>query len=61
LENEARRLFRRRTSHDLALKRSKRDAVTDMIEACDMLSGETLEAAWTLYQNEEEWKWGEDP
>jgi hypothetical protein len=33
----------------------------DLIDAWDMLSGETLEAAWTLYQNQEEWKWGEDP
>jgi hypothetical protein len=61
LKSEARRLFRRRTSHDLAVKRSKCDAVREMIDAWDRLSGETLEAAWTLYQNEEEWKWGEDP
>jgi hypothetical protein len=54
-ESEARRLFRRRTSHDLALKQSKCDTVTDMIDAWDMLSGETLEAVWTLYQNQEEW------
>jgi hypothetical protein len=32
-----------------------------MIDAWDMLSEETFEAAWTLYQNEEEWKWDEDP
>jgi hypothetical protein len=58
---EARRLFRRRTSDDPELKRSKRDAMTDMIEVWDIFSGPTLEAGWALYQNEEERSQSEDP
>jgi hypothetical protein len=60
LKSIARRLFRRRTSHDPELKRSKRDAVTDMIAAWDVLSDGTLQAAWALYQDEEEWSRSED-
>jgi hypothetical protein len=41
LKSEGRRLFRGRTSDDPEFKRSKRDAITDMIEAWDMLSGQT--------------------
>jgi hypothetical protein len=55
LKSEARRLFRRRTSHDPELKRSKRDAIADLVAAWDMLTPATLEAAWQLYENEDEW------
>jgi hypothetical protein len=60
LKSEARRLFRRRASYDPGLKRSKREAVEDMITAWDMLSVTALEAAWRLYENEDEWGLNED-
>jgi hypothetical protein len=50
----------RRTSHDPELKRSKRDAVTDLIAAWDILSNGTFQAAWALYQDEVEWSRSED-
>jgi hypothetical protein len=60
LKSIARRLSRRPTSHDPKLKRSKRDAVTDMIAARDILSDGTIQAAWALYQDEEEWSRSEN-
>jgi hypothetical protein len=60
LKSIARRLFRRRTSHDPELKPSKRDAVTDMIAGWDILSDGIFQAAWALYQDEEEWSRSED-
>jgi hypothetical protein len=56
LKSVARHLFRIRIADNPGLKRSKRDAITDMIAAWNALSTETLEAAWNLYQNEEEWE-----
>ena len=55
LKSEARRLFRIRTSHDPEIKRSKRDAVAEMITAWQMLSESSLESAWAIYQVEDEW------
>jgi hypothetical protein len=55
LKSEARRIFRQRVADNLGLKRSKRDAVADMITAWDWLSDEAIRAAWQSYQGEEEW------
>jgi hypothetical protein len=55
LKSTACGLFRRRTSHDPELKRSKCDAAPEMIAARDILSDRTLHPAWALYQDEEEW------
>jgi hypothetical protein len=55
LKSEARRLFRERISANAELKRSKRDAVEDMLVAWARLSDETLQAAWDVYESQEEW------
>jgi hypothetical protein len=55
LKSEARRLFRQHASRNPELKRRKRDAVHDMIEAWDGLSDGTLNAAWRLYQEDDDW------
>jgi hypothetical protein len=55
LKSQARRLFRLRVAENPGLKRSKREAVADMMKAWESLSQETLQAAWHLYENEEEW------
>jgi hypothetical protein len=56
LKSEARRLFRRRISNNIEIKRSKREAVEDMITTWERLSDEVLKAAWDIYETEEEWE-----
>ena len=55
LKSESRRLFRHHASDNPELKRRKLDAVRDMIEAWDVLSDATLQAAWSLYREEDAW------
>jgi hypothetical protein len=55
LKSEARRLFRRNAASNPELKRRKRDAVKDLIEAWAGLNDATLSAAWALYQGDENW------
>jgi hypothetical protein len=55
LKSEARRLFRRHASRNPKLKRHKQDAVRDIIEAWERLRGVTLNAAWQLYREDDDW------
>jgi hypothetical protein len=55
LKSEAWRLFRRHAPRNPKLKRHKQDAVREMIEAWEGLSDATLNAAWQLYREDDDW------
>jgi hypothetical protein len=56
LKSEARRLFRQSAADNPALKICRKQAAQTMLQAWALLTDDTLEAAWDIYETGDPWQ-----